>query len=209
MTQLSAKDLRGVLSFADTALAVSGFAEVESVLLPGLGELAGSDMAVCHLLDLAHGEEVDVAWPSDVFTPQRLEGYGAVMPEHPLVRHYQSAPHSCDPVRVSDLMTRRAWRSSRVYQDSHKGLGVDDQLAVMGCGETSGLGFSMSRSGREYSDREAALIALATPHALAAVVRARSTRACIRRFRSHRRSATCKSGAAPMRGERKSAPCQT
>jgi len=165
--------LRQALTFAEALLDVCDFRDVEGVLLSGLARLTGSDMAVYHHVDVADLGEINLAWPAAAFTPQRLEAYSSVMAEHPLVAHFQANTYSHSPICVSDLLSTRQWRATRVYSEALRGLGAENQMSlVLASRGSEARAVSVCRRGATYRDGERELLALVRPHLLAALRRA-------------------------------------
>jgi DNA-binding CsgD family transcriptional regulator len=173
MVNLRASEVLAAMAYADALLSVADFHDVEAVLLPGLARITGSDMAVYHLIDLEAPTEIDVPWPWEILEPSRVQAYQALMPTHPLVVHLQVDGSRGRPIRVSDLLSIRQWRATPVYRESHRALGVDDQMAVVLASRGSVVrAVSTSRRGRPYNDRERDLLALVSRHLAAAMRRA-------------------------------------
>jgi DNA-binding CsgD family transcriptional regulator len=79
----------------------------------------------------------------------------AVIAEHPVVAH-QLAHHDSEPVlRVSDFISDRAFRSSRVYRELFVPQGVHYQLSVATDGDhTVSKGWIIKRSIRDFTEAE-------------------------------------------------------
>ena len=165
--------LRQALTLAEALLDVCDFRDVEDVLLSGLARLTGSDMAVYHHVDVTDLGEINLAWPRAAFTPERLEAYSSVMAEHPLVAHFQANAYSHTPICVSDLLSARQWRATRVYSESLRGLGAENQMSlVLASRGSEARAVSVCRRGAAYRTGEREVLALVRPHLLAALRRA-------------------------------------
>jgi DNA-binding CsgD family transcriptional regulator len=175
MGSTTAADLRRVLRYAELAVEVSDFGAVGPVLLRGLAELVGADSAMLQEVDLTGGPRVlAVGWPAEQFTLRHAEGYAPVLTTHPLVvKCSAQSPEQgmrSAPVRVSDLLSRRDWRASLVYQQTH--WRFDDEMSHIVDARGSALrGIWLARGGRSFTDRERDLLALTRRHVAVALRR--------------------------------------
>ncbi len=175
MGSTTAADLRRVLRYAELAVEVNDFGAVGPVLLRGLAELVGADAAMLQEVDLAGGPRVvAVGWPAEQFTLRHAEGYTPVLTTHPLVVKCSTLPpdHALQsaPVRVSDLLSRREWRASLVYQQTD--WRFDDEMGhIVDARGTALRGIWLSRSGRSFTDRERDLLMLTRRHVAVALRR--------------------------------------
>lgn len=159
---LTAYELRKALAFADDLLQARSFADLAERVLPGMAELLRADFAVYHRMNLLECSEFAVPWPHDV-TP--TDAYASVVAEHPLVQHAVLRPQDNGPRLISDLVSRRQWKESAVYRESHRYLGIDDQMAIiLGRQGAEIMAFSVSRSGRNFREAERDLAQLLTRH---------------------------------------------
>ncbi|MGY1683795.1 response regulator transcription factor [Geodermatophilus sp. SYSU D01176] len=166
--------LRRSRAFTDSLEEVDDLAGVRDVVLPGLADLLAAHLAVYHEVDRRTGREVALAWPAEVYRADLLEGYPAVMAQHPIVAYTMALPALGEPLRTSDLVSRRQWRANPVYRDAYHRLDVDDQIAFGATDQGSAFsGISIGRSGRAFSDWERDLLALLSPQVVATLRRAR------------------------------------
>ena len=166
--------LRRCRDFVASLEGVEDFAGVRDVVLPGLAGLLGSHLAVYHELDRRTGREVALGWPAETYRADVLDGYPGVMAQHPIVGYAMALPALGEPVRTSDLVSRREWRANAVYCDVYHALDVDDQIAFGATDSGASFsGVSVGRSGRAFTDWERDLVWLVSPHVGAALQRAR------------------------------------
>jgi DNA-binding CsgD family transcriptional regulator len=172
----SAADLRAVLSFADATLAVEDFAQLPSGLLGRLAELVGSDAATLTHLDLRTQREVSVLWPPSRATVGLLEPYARQGAGHPLRgpvgRAVRTGRLDGPAMRISDLLSRRQWRQTPLYQETLRD--VDDQMCLpLAASGTTVHAVTLARAGRPFSDRQRDLLTSCRGHLASAVRRAR------------------------------------
>ncbi|WP_298990234.1 response regulator transcription factor [uncultured Pseudokineococcus sp.] len=169
---LTSADLREALDVSATAAACRSMEELAEQLLPALAHLCRAELVVHHQIRLDTLLEVDLPWPPSALTTEGVAAFAAVQHLHPLIRHF-AAVDERGAVRVSDLLPRRAWRSSPVYSASHRALGADDQLSlVLGARDGCHHALSLARRGRPFTDRDRDLAVLLRPHVAAALRRA-------------------------------------
>lgn len=166
--------LRRCRDFVASLEGVEDFAGVRDVVLPGLAGLLGSHLAVYHELDRRTGREVALGWPAETYRADLLDGYPGVMAQHPIVGYAMALPALGEPVRTSDLVSRREWRANAVYCDVYRAMDLDDQIAFGATDSGASFsGVSVGRSGRAFTDWERDLVWLVSPHVGAALQRAR------------------------------------
>lgn len=166
---LTTADLREALAVAGTAAECRTMADVQDHLLPELAHLCRADFAIHHQMRLETLEEYGVMWPAPAFPLQRVAEYAAFQAQHPFVRHF-TAVDERGAIRISELVSRREWRSSAIYDGHFRAMGVDDQMTTMlGVREGCRHGLSVARPGRPFTDRDRDLLLLVRPHLTAAV----------------------------------------
>jgi DNA-binding CsgD family transcriptional regulator len=166
--------LRRSRAFVESLEEVEDLAGVRDVVLPGLADLLAAHLAVYHEVDRRTGREVALAWPAEVYRADLLEGYPSVMAQHPIVAYTMALPAMGEPLRTSDLVTRRQWQDNPVYRETYHRLEVDDQIAFGATDSGSSFsGISVGRSGRGFGDWERDLVALLSPQVGRALERAR------------------------------------
>jgi DNA-binding CsgD family transcriptional regulator len=166
--------LRRCREFVRSLDEVEDFAGVRDVVLPGLAGLLGSHLAVYHEVDRRSGREVALGWPAETYRAELLGGYPSVMAQHPIVAYTMTLPALGEPLRTSDLVSRREWQANAVYREAYRELDVDDQIAFGATDHGSAFtGISVGRSGRSFTDWERDLVTLVSPHVVAALQRAR------------------------------------
>lgn len=156
---LRACDLRAALHFvgemADAIDDADGFARSG---IDGLSRLAASELTTLSLCDLRSGRRhVSGAAPGAIGVHARAS-FDRLFHEHPLVR-YHAHEHGQHAHRISDSMADCAFRSSALYAEYYRLIGIDHALAlpVHVCGGWL-VSFVLNRCGRDFSHRELALL---------------------------------------------------
>lgn len=98
--------------------------------------------------------------------------------DHPLVTHYFYEWHALTPLRMSDLLSDRQLRSTRVYSQVFRPYGVTHQIALVSrrVSPYDNAGYTIMRQGNDFNDEELALAIGLQPilFALHQAIRARS-----------------------------------
>src|SRR5206468_7148585 len=83
---------------------------------------------------------------------------------HPLVRYHASTPGG-GVHRISDTLDARAFRSTPLYADYYRKVGLDHALALpLHVDRRLLVSFVFNRIGRDFCDRERELLELVRPH---------------------------------------------
>jgi DNA-binding CsgD family transcriptional regulator len=82
--------------------------------------------------------------------------------DHPMIEAYVNGSPALTsrPLRMSDLIGDRAFRRTRTWSELFRPRGIDHQVTVPTGGNlrTAADGWSLNRAGRDFSDRELALV---------------------------------------------------
>jgi DNA-binding CsgD family transcriptional regulator len=174
MSLLHTADLRAVLDYADTAVAVEGFSDVQPVLLGRLAAAVGCEAATLTHLDLRTAHEVALIWPSDRASTVSLEAYADLGTAHPLrpvvAERLRARRLDAPPVRISDLLSRRQWCAHPLHRQVMRD--VDDQMTLPLRARGSAVhAVALARSGRPFSDRQREVLHHCGRHLAAALRR--------------------------------------
>jgi DNA-binding CsgD family transcriptional regulator len=180
MRSATAADLRRVLQYAESTVEVGDFGAVGPVVLRGLAELVGADVAILQEIDLSAGPRmVAVGWPAERLTLRHAAQYAPLVSSHPLVQKCSvlsvEQALAAAPLRVSDLLSRREWRANPVFQQSECCL-EDEMRLIVGARGPLRRGIWLGRDGKPFTDRERDLLTLASRHVAFAIRRARRHR---------------------------------
>ncbi|MEU7909033.1 LuxR C-terminal-related transcriptional regulator [Actinoplanes sp. NPDC049118] len=158
MGNLSLRDYNRIIDLTMMSLdrVSSGESETpwQSICEGLAGSIAGSAASGIFSVQWPSGATVGVTWPSSAM---QFPAWAVAMHmrTHPLTEHVLRGGTS--PVTIGDLVDGRTWRNSATYSELRSYLGVSRQLAVPLPGVPGSLRFlSVSRDGRDYSDRDRA-----------------------------------------------------
>ncbi len=171
----SAADLRSVLDLAADLADLDGGEAIAPVLLRGLAGTVGADAATLTHLHLDTQHEVVVRWPAVPPDKRVLEGYPVLGHTHPLRAPIRSMPrppaHPDAAVRISDVLSERAWRASALHRDVM--TGTADQLCLpLHRRDGAVRAVTLTRHAGTFTDRQRDLLVASGPHVAAALRRA-------------------------------------
>jgi DNA-binding CsgD family transcriptional regulator len=87
-----------------------------------------------------------------------------LLPEHPLVRHFERTS-STQATRFSDVLSLRELKRLPIYQDCYRHVGFDRLMSVtLPARHDLILGLNYGRSGPDFTDTDVQLADLARPH---------------------------------------------
>jgi DNA-binding CsgD family transcriptional regulator len=97
--------------------------------------------------------------------PEIVQALGRWVGAHPLLLSYRDRPGDMAPLRLSDMIAVRAWRSHPVYAEVYRPLGAVHQIcaAVIPYRDGAGAGWGFNRTGRDFTDDELELLARLQP----------------------------------------------
>ena len=92
----------------------------------------------------------------DVSRPEIVAALARWATAHPMLLSYRARPGDMTPLRMSDLVGVRAWRSHPVYSEVYRPLGAVYQVSVMlaPLQGSSWMGWGFNRTGRDFTDGE-------------------------------------------------------
>ncbi|GAA1011576.1 hypothetical protein Aple_012210 [Acrocarpospora pleiomorpha] len=164
-----------MLEFTTSTLRVRTFTQVQP-LLSGLARLVGSDAATVTQLNLRSRHEIAVLWPPRRPVLDVLPAYAALGHTHPLraplLRLAESPPARALPVRISDVLTPRAWKATPLYLEAM--TGTSDQLCLpMSFSGATVRAVTLSRFSGAFTVRQRDVLAACAEHLSFAFCRSR------------------------------------
>jgi DNA-binding CsgD family transcriptional regulator len=167
MATLSEADLRAVLDFVGEAYDAQDRAEYRAVLLPGIHRLVASDYVSYNEVEEGQRAAVNIVLPE--LPEWASQAWGRHAGENPLLRHYIGSRDG-RPRRFSDVTSLTELRRTPLFQQLYLPLGnLEHQVAfVLPSTPDLTIAVAMSRSGRDYDERELRLLELARPHLIQA-----------------------------------------
>lgn len=134
----------------ETVSAVSSFVAAEL-----------TTMSVC---DLVTGHRVVVGLPSPALSAAEIESFDRHFFEHPLVRRH-GIEGAMATWRISDSMPLQRFRSTALYADYYRPVGLDRAVAVpLWMDGRTLVSLVLNRRGRDFSERDCARLELLRPH---------------------------------------------
>lgn len=159
MESLSASSLRKVLAATARAVEFRDLAEFRAGVISLARELVPCESASYNELKAGAGAIV-LADPDQWLTEQNVELFGRLAGENPLVAHYMRTGDG-QPLRFSELISRRRLHALTLYDELYASLGVEHQIAfVLPSPPGEVVGIALNRQRRDFSGEEAAMLDL-------------------------------------------------
>jgi DNA-binding CsgD family transcriptional regulator len=162
---VSLDTLRRAMQFVDGLADLDKPDRAAEFVLPGLAQLIGCDIATYQKMNPDPRVLGDYSeYPAGSLNPAAIEVYKTHLPEHPLVVHRQAGGVSADgtrgPAKISDVVSGQGFRRLGIYAEYFRHVPTDDQIAftVPGAAEGEMIGITLSRSGREFSEEDSAVL---------------------------------------------------
>ena len=125
-----------------------------------LSSLVPSEVTTLSLCDLATGRRRVVSDPPHAISRDERAVFDLHFRDHPLVRFHTTRPGG-GVHRISDSMTKDAFRATPLYADYYARVGIDHALALpLYVDERMLVSFVFNRKGRDFSDGERELLEL-------------------------------------------------
>jgi DNA-binding CsgD family transcriptional regulator len=151
---LAERDLRKILN------SIAGLAEtrdgdhlvrqaLDQLLLLVSGEVSGFNR-----IDL-RARKVSVALrPPNPLYVTASEALSATVDDHPIIQHMLRTG-DYHPCRISDVVSQSQWRATAAFGEVLGPMGTPHMLAIpISIGAAGGAGYAVTRSGRDFSDRD-------------------------------------------------------
>jgi DNA-binding CsgD family transcriptional regulator len=157
--QLRSADLRAALGVVADMAAVIGDADgFARCGLDRLPDLAASELTTLSVCDLSNGRRHVTGTPAGAIGAAEREAFDCHFRDHPLVR-YHAVEGGRRAHRISDSMPFARFRASALYADYYRRVGIDHAVALpIHVGDGWLVSFVLNRRGRDFSDREVALL---------------------------------------------------
>jgi DNA-binding CsgD family transcriptional regulator len=168
---LSGRDLRAALEFVHTVSAVEDVDAFADATMRGLAELVRCDYVSYVETNPGSGRAMAMTEPREAMFADAPAALARNLDGHPLVRYY-SATGEIRALKMSDFLTDRQFRSSRLYDELFKPAETYYLLsAVLPMPAGLVVGFSLHRRTRDFTERDRALLDLLEPHLVQAYER--------------------------------------
>ena len=129
-----------------------------------VGALLPADQLYWTSLDTGEGA-AEMYGTGGIDRPEIVQALGRWAGAHPLLLSYRDRPGDIAPLRLSDMIAVRAWRSHPVYAEVYRPLGGVYQIcaAVTPYRDGAGAGWGFNRTGRDFTDDELQLLVRLQP----------------------------------------------
>jgi DNA-binding CsgD family transcriptional regulator len=168
MAQVRSAELRAVLACAGSLASCRGQKQLAEQygLLPELIKADSVLVTDCH--DWASDVLCEVGDPG-VYRPELLEAVALNWHEHPVLTRDLARP-ARGARKISDFVDSRTWRRRALFNDFYRPLGMTRELTSQLSWGPGGASCCvvLHRAGREFSERDRAVLELLTPHLRAA-----------------------------------------
>lgn len=153
------RDLRAALdvigNLADAIDDGDGFARCSVEQLP---RLAASELTTLSVCDMHSGRRHVIGVPPGAIDADARASFDRHFHDHPLVR-YHGHEGGQKARRISDSMATAAFRKTALYAEYYRRIGIDHALALpLHSGDGWLVSVVLNRQGRDFCDREVALI---------------------------------------------------
>jgi DNA-binding CsgD family transcriptional regulator len=148
----AASTVRAALAAVEAADAAASLADLPGLLLPALVNLVGADCALWTELDQAAGSppSLMVGYPGPLLDEQTAAAVEKHAQDFPLTRHTRPDGDG-RPIRRSDLQSMRSFRSSGMYADVMRKIGIDEMLAMALKPGNLHVCISLNRTGPDFT----------------------------------------------------------
>lgn len=161
MQTLRAQDYRNGLSLLSSMSGatadVTGFARAG---VTELTRLVASEITTLSICDPVRNTRHVVGNPREAISAADRLCFDRYFNTHPLVRYHLGHPHG-SAWRISDSLSTREFRAGGLYSEYYRRIGMDHAVAVpLFVDKGLLVSFVLNRVGRDFSDRECALLDL-------------------------------------------------
>ena len=162
-TALGSRDVERALALAGEAAEAESLADFRACVLERLPDLVPSDITSYNEIG-ADGEFVLAMDPMDAWTRERERDFLRLAHEHPLIAHYR-ATGDPGPWKISDLLSRGAFRRTELYRSVYAPMGVEYQMAVtLPAAADAVVAIALNRDRRDFDERDRAMLSAIRPH---------------------------------------------
>jgi DNA-binding CsgD family transcriptional regulator len=157
--------LAAALDLAAAAGTVDGAADLPRAVWPALAALVGGDSLAATGFD---GRPL--SWPAGAVPEAAFAAFARCAATYPLAVRTREAPGV--PLRASDVASSRELAGGAARAEVFRDLGVRHQVALVVGRDGTEACVALNRAGRDFTDRDVALLRLVRPHLAEALWRA-------------------------------------
>jgi DNA-binding CsgD family transcriptional regulator len=163
LTALRSGDLQGALALVAEAADAASLEEFRACILARLPGLVPSDITSYNEIEPDGGFLLAME-PMDAWTRERERDFLRLAHEHPLIAHFR-ATGDPGPTKISDFLSRSAFRRTELYRAVYGPMGVEYQMAVtLPAAAGAVVGIALNRDRRDFDERDRALLDVLRPH---------------------------------------------
>ena len=180
--------VRAALATVEAADAAASLTELPGLLLPALVNLVGADSALWTELDVTAAPDPAtgllpgrvIGYPEPLLTEQTALALERHAQDFPLTRHTRPGGDG-QPIRRSDLQSMRSFRSSGIYADVARTIGIDQMLAMALTPGGLHVCVSLNRAGVDFTAASVDLVTQLRPLLTRRVARLQADQAALAR----------------------------
>ena len=164
MERFSDSDLALLREFLKRAAVPGDLSMFAATVMPAIHGLVPGEL-VCHAqVDPVAGRLVtQLVYPQEASESMDRDAFERYMMEHPIFVSW-AMNGTGSAARTSDFVSRRQWHQSSLYNQVYRVAGCNDSLAVSLPAPPGLVACFCIERGREFSDREKALMDFVRPH---------------------------------------------
>jgi DNA-binding CsgD family transcriptional regulator len=163
---VSLDTLRRTARLVDSVADLDEPAESPGLVLPGLSDLVGCDIATNSEIRAAPDRlRLYAEHPAGSFDPASSPALEAHLHEHPLLNHFRSSGDPA-PAKISDFLSHQEFHNLGLYSEFYRRVPVEDQLLFTLPSPPEGMivTITLHRAERDFTDADRDLLnALAGP----------------------------------------------
>jgi DNA-binding CsgD family transcriptional regulator len=174
---LSPDDLEQMLSVVEAVGAARDPDEFSRVAIEQVSLVVPCDVVTLNEVEPASGRIVYLAHPASYTIPPEVEREWLPLADrHPLFEHYVTTGDG-SARRISDFLSQEEFHASAIYRRFYGPLGVEYQMAItLPAPRPVVVAMALSRSARDFSERDRQVLNVLRPHLVQAWYNARDQR---------------------------------
>ncbi len=161
--ELSLRDLRGILEFLRVNYTFGDHQAFISNVVHGLPRLMPADLTAHCEIDPVAKTSTNWLDRPEVDTPEAQRTWESFMLEMPILAHYIETGDG-RALRITDFVSQRQFRQTGVYSEHYRPKDLEYVLATWVPSKRSTIGVGVQRRGRDYTERERAMLEMLRPH---------------------------------------------
>jgi DNA-binding CsgD family transcriptional regulator len=169
MHPLRAADQAAFLDFLRRLYEPCELADFRARVVTSIQTLVPADVVCYDEVDLLTQTDTWFVHPADALTfPDSHHIFTEHLSEHPVIG-YHAHNHDAPVLKLSDFLSQRQLRDLGLYQDFFKRVGTEYQISCLVASDRPFLvGLVLNRPDRDFTERERAVLCLASPHLIQA-----------------------------------------